>query len=205
MPIKSSSKLAPESGSLRRGFKTEAEKIAVEYRHILKLKDYDPLPALQLATHLNIEVLSPEKIIGLSPNCLNELLHGTGSNNWSAVTIGKEKPSLIIYNNSHSSVRTESDIMHEIAHIILDHTMGKLDTSFGILLRKYNINQENEAEWLGACLQLPKSALLKYYVFKSYSINQIAEMFNASQAMVNYRIGVSGVKAIKLRWKQKKR
>lgn len=191
------------NGSLRRGFKSEAEGISIEYRKLLGLKDYEPLPALKLAAHLEIEVISPMDIPGMSANCLSTLISDSGSDHWSAVTIGREKPSLIIYNNSHSPARTESDIMHEISHVLLAHEMGQIDTSLGVPLRKYDLIQEAEAEWLGGCLQLPKPALLKHFVYNNLTVDQIAEMFTASRAMVNYRIGVSGVKAIQWRLRKK--
>jgi hypothetical protein len=62
--------------------------------------------------------------------------------------------------------------------------------------------QEMEAEWLGACLQLPTAALKKYFVFGSYSHEQISDLFNASLPMVRYRISVTGVQAIKSRYKR---
>jgi hypothetical protein len=187
------------NGSFQRGFKTNAERIAVEYRKQLGLKDFEPLSALKLAAHFEIAVVCPREIPGISSDCLSKLSVGQGSDHWSAITIGREKPTLIIYNDTHSPARTESNLMHEMAHVLLGHEMGEIDTSLGIPLRKYDSVQENEAEWLGGCLQLPKSALLKYFVYNHFSIEQISEMFNASRAMVNYRIGVSGVKAIHYR------
>lgn len=194
---KSTNDDASLNGSFRRGFKTNAEKIAVEYRKRLGLKDFEPLSALKLAAHFEIEVLCPGEIPGISPDCLSKLL--AGADHWSAITIGREKPTLIIYNDTHSRARTESNLMHEMAHVLLGHEMGEIDTSLGIPLRKYDSMQENEAEWLGGCLQLPKPALLKYFVYNNFSVEQISEMFNASRAMVNYRIRVSGVKVIQYR------
>lgn len=188
----------------RRGFKADADRKAVQCRIDLDLKPYDPLPCLRLAKHLNLEVLTPSDIEGLSPSMLDALLHDTGSDAWSAITLGVEKPSLIIHNSSHSLARTESNIMHEIAHVLLEHPMCEIDTSFGIPLRKYDAQQEIEAEWLGACLQLPKEALLKYYVYEKMSADDISAKFNASVQMVNYRIGVSGVKIIKSRFKYRR-
>lgn len=186
----------------RRGFKTEAERIAAQCRCYLGLKDFQPLSAFALAKHLNLEVITPNDIPGLGSDPLSALLNGQGASHWSAVTIGRDKPELIIYNSSHSSSRTESNIMHETAHVLLEHPMCEIDTALGIPLRKYDALQEMEAEWLGACLQLPTPALKKYYVFGSHTIEQISTLFNASLQMVRYRIGVSGAQAIKSRYKR---
>ncbi len=187
------------SASFKRGFKTDAEKIALTCRINLGLKDHDPMPSFLLAEYLKLPIIKPSEL-GLRPSCLNELVSGHGSSCWSAITIGRDAPELIIHNDSHSTSRTESNIMHELAHVLLKHEMSEIDTSLGIPLRKYEGQQEIEAEWLGGCLQLPKTALMKYFIYQSFSEQAISEKFNASLSMVNYRIRVSGVKLIKARY-----
>lgn len=198
--LKSKNDIASAEPTFRRGFKTDAERIAVKCRQEIGLKDFQPLSSFALAKHLNLQVITPTDIPNLNSKYLDELLTGNGANHWSAVTIGREKPTMIIYNSSHSPSRNESNIMHESAHVLLKHSMGEIDTSFGIPLRKYDPVQEMEAEWLGGCLQLPKPALIKHYVYGSYSLKQIAELFTASFSMVRYRLGVSGAMAMKLRF-----
>lgn len=199
---KSQSETSLQKVKFRRGFKTEAERMAMQCRHDLGLKDFQPLSSFTLAKHLGLEVITPADIPELGDQFLAALLNGGGASHWSAVTIGRDKPELIIYNSSHSHSRTESNIMHETAHVLLKHPMGEIDTSLGIPLRKYDVVQEMEAEWLGGCLQLPTPALKKYYAFGSYTEEQIAELFNASLQMVRYRLGVSGALAIKSRFKR---
>ena len=200
--LKSQSETATEKISFRRGFKTEAERISIQCRSNLALKDYQPLPAFDLAKYLKLAVLTPSDFHDLSNEALKELLYSERNNHWSAITIGKDEPQMIIYNSSHSSCRTESNIMHECAHVLLKHKMGIIDTSLGIPLRTFDPVQEMEAEWLGGCLQLPTPALKKYYIYGSYTAEQIAELFNASLPMVRYRLGVSGVITMKSRFKR---
>src|SRR3954462_3446399 len=102
---KSQSKATSEKIKFRRGFKTEAERIAAQCRYDLGLKDFQPLSAFSLAKHLNLEIVTPADIPGVSNDSLAALLNGDGASNWSAVTIGRDKPELIIYNSSHSPYR----------------------------------------------------------------------------------------------------
>jgi hypothetical protein len=199
---KSQSKAQSQNLKLRRGFKTEAEQIAGRCRSELSLNEWDPLPCFLLAKHLGLQVITPTDIPGLSQKSLDALINGQGASHWSAVTIGIEKPALIIYNDSHSAPRIESDVMHEAAHVLLKHPMSEIDMSIGIPLRKYDQMQEMEAEWLGACLQLPAAALKKYYSFGNHTAEQICALFKASTQMVRYRLGVSGATAIKSRFKR---
>ena len=181
---------------MKRGFKAEAERHAAFYRNELLLKERDPLPARDLAVHLKITLMTPSEIPGITDELLDVLLI-TGKNNWSAAILKCGEKEFIIYNPTHSPYRQESDIMHEIAHSICKHEFNELETTVagGIIpLRKYNKDQEDEAEWLGACLQLPRTALFYYYKIKKLKVPEISQLFNASEKMVNYRLGISGVK-----------
>jgi IrrE N-terminal-like domain len=186
----------PKIFTLKRGFKAEAERHAVFYRKQLRLTDRDPLPARELAAFLGIRLLTPLDIAGMSDELLEVLIEGE-KDKWSAAILRCGNQELIIHNPTHSPNRQESDIMHEIAHSICKHELSELaaDIAGGIIpLRKYDKDQEEEAEWLGACLQLPKPALFYYYKIKKMKVPEISQLFTASEKMISYRLGVSGVK-----------
>ena len=87
--------------------------------------------------------------------------------------------------------------MHECAHLILGHKMEEFDNSNDFILRNYNVVQEEEAKYLGHCLQLPKAALTRHYVYGDKTKKQIAELFNTSIDVVTYRIGICGIESFK--------
>lgn len=187
---------------MKRGFKAEAERKAIFYRQLLSLKEHDPLPSRQLADHLKIRLLTPKDIPHITDEILKVLLV-TGKDNWSAAIYVKDDQHFIIHNPTHSAFRQESDIMHEIAHLLCGHELKDLETAMmGCLLplRKYDQEQEDEAEWLGSCLQLPHKALFYYYKIKKMKEQDISKLFNASAQMVRYRISVSGVR--KINWRR---
>lgn len=185
--------MVAESFEFKRGFKSNSEKISLDYRKTLGLQQHEPLSACDLANHLKIKIVTPKNIFPAKSESLRIL---STSNNWSALTMPcKSGSRIIILNDKHSKARQESDLMHEIAHVILNHETSsskKLD-GFDILLRDYNEEQEKEAEWLGACLQLPRYALL-YHLNKNHKTQEISVIFNASEQMVKYRINSTGVK-----------
>jgi Zn-dependent peptidase ImmA (M78 family) len=196
------SKTKPKPPSLlRHGFKAEAERTAVDYRKKLDLEPHDPLPAAMLADHLQVRILTPQDIPGMTSDILGILL-GEGSYNWSAAIYEREGKRYVIHNPTHSPGRQESNLMHELAHAHLMHTFSSLQTvikNLLIPLRNYDKVQEAEAECLGSCLQLPQTAL-KYHTFaRKKSAEQIAEQFNASLEMVNFRLRMSGVNIIQSR------
>jgi len=61
-----------------------------------------------------------------------------------------------------------------------------------MLLSGYDKLQEEEADWLSACLLLPREALIS---IKKQGLESsiAAERFGVSQRMLNYRLATSGV------------
>lgn len=186
---------------LRHGFKTKAEGIAGRFRQELGLKEQMPLPALALAKHLNVRVIVPTDIPGITSEILDILLKEPGKNQWSAAIYKKNEKKYIIHNPTHSSCRQESNLMHELAHAICGHELEGLETALHgciVPLRKYNEVQEAEAECLGAILHLPQKALFHYHHILKKTSDEISSEFNASKEMVRFRMGTSGVTRIKL-------
>ena len=182
-----------QKSKFKKGFKTFAEKKSVELRTELGIKPSYPLPAQKLADHLNVKILFPHEIPEMDSATLHCLSRGKDSY-WSGVTLRISEKLLVIVNDSHSKARQESSIMHELAHVICNHEMGQFShLSHGISLRDYDEEMEKEAEWLGGCLQLPRIALHYHYKVYGNSLKEIAEKFNASQDMVKFRLGVSGL------------
>lgn len=182
-----------KNAAFRKGFKSFAEKTSVELRVALNIKPSHPLPAIRLAEHLKVLVTYPSQIPGIDTQLLQLLQRGRSSH-WSGVTLKVEKGHLVIVNEAHSKARQESDLMHELAHLICNHEMGTFAMlNDGITLRDFDDQQEKEAEWLGGCLQLPRVAL--HYHFKEYglSVEEIALKFNASIEMVRFRLNVCGL------------
>jgi len=143
---------------------------------------------------LGILLFTPSEIKGLLPDQL-KLLQFDSSSLWSGATFQCNDSQIIIYNDLHAIVRQESTIMHEIAHVICGHyeNISTASIDSGILLREHNQQHEDEANWLGACLQLPRQGLL-WALKKGMSENAIAEHFKASLKMTKYRLGKSGAK-----------
>jgi len=78
--------------------------------------------------------------------------------------------------------------MHELAHIICGHNPSGivLVGTSPLPLRVYDQAQEEEAAWLGGCLQLPRRALLSC-VAGGMTTAEIAAQFGASERLVAWR------------------
>lgn len=176
---------------MRRGFKTWAEEQATAFRLVLGIRPDAPLPAERLADHLGVCLLTPAEIPGMTSGLLEALLTKDTSG-WSAVTVEFGDQPIVIYNICHSLARRESDLMHEMAHIICKHPAMRIVTTAGLPMREYSEVQEEEAAWLGGSLHLPRAALWKA-LRHGLPVPSIMERFNASEQMVRYRRNVTGI------------
>ena len=173
------------------GFKTKAEKAALAFRKELGLTVHQALPAKELAEHLGIITLSQLDV----PLSDKDLINLNSADDWSGASFQCCEKSVILYNCKHSEQRNESTIMHELSHIILEHK-PILDSEFehlGLMLRNYDEIHENEANWLGGCLQIPTEGIVSS-LLKNRTPEQIAIQYNSSTEMANYRTNVSGAK-----------
>lgn len=180
---------------LERGFKSWAERLSVGVRRDLGLAQHAPLPMEQLAEYLGAELVTPHEINGLSPEALRQLLVVDPSG-WSAVTLSRGERTVVIYNPRHSDGRHQSNIAHELAHLLLEHEPSKviLSTDGSIVMRTFDAEQEDEANWLAGCLLLPR-VCLQHAVRRKFTSAGVAAEFGVSTAMAEYRLRVTGVLA----------
>jgi Zn-dependent peptidase ImmA (M78 family) len=113
---------------------------------------------------------------------------------WSAVTISQSDVRLVILNSGHSQTRQANSLVHELAHIILNHASDEAQVSReGFLFRaRFDKEQEDEADWLSACLLLPREGLLRAYR-RTPNPAALARRFGVSEALVNWRLRMTGI------------
>jgi len=174
---------------MRRGFKAEAERLAEKIRDEMGKRPSDPLDALELARHLGAEVwradklTSPEKL-----QTLEELQPGV----FSACTFVVGDRHVIVYSPLASVGRTQSDIAHELAHIVLQHTMKSVQTIGGVSFFTCDADEEQEANWLAGCLLLPRR-LLYLAARRGLDSAGIAQAYSVSEPMAAFRLRTTGV------------
>ena len=181
--------------TFERGFKSWAERISLSLRRDLGLSSHDALVPAHFADFLDVHLKTPNDIPGLPTEVLHQLLT-SDPGGWSAVSVFVEGAAVVIYNPRHSAGRQASDIMHEMAHLILDHQPGTmiLSQDGGMVMRSYNQKQEDEANWLAWCLLLPREALWQCKRLR-LSVSDVAERYGVTETLVNFRIRLTGVEA----------
>lgn len=169
------------------------ESTALKYRSLLGLQPHDPVDPQALVSYLGIVTTSPEKIPGISADSLKTLLNDEASS-WSALTLSIKDKKVIILNSAHTGGRPASDLMHEIAHIIIGHKPSNIYVTEDKLLivNSYNREQEEEADWMAGCLLLPRDALI-YLKRRKVNNFTIQQKYGVSSQMLGYRLNVTGV------------
>ena len=166
--------------------------MARSWRTALSLRPMDPLDAQRLADRLDVAVL-PLESLGLQQEDLYQLTEAD-SDSWSAITIAAFGREAIIVNPSHRDGRYASDVMHELAHLILGHEpntvffIGEED----LALRGYSRSVEEEASWLAGALLLPRNALVHIQRLR-IPHDRVCETYKVSNQMLRYRLNVTGV------------
>lgn len=178
---------------LRRGFKAQSERRAVETRRKFNIQPDAPLRARRVAAEFGVLVWDESDIQGVSRDDLVQLTE-TDSESWSAFTIRVGEKHLIVVNSSQSEPRQNSVIMHELSHIMLGHelTSAGLTVDGHFVPTTYNQDQEDEADWLAGTLLLPRPALLR--IRRLSMPDEVArETYLVSDQMLKWRFRMTGV------------
>ena len=176
--------------ALRRGFKSEAERIARGVRSEMGLNAAKSVAPEDLASLLGIEVRAGDELV---PRERFRELERIQPESFSACTL---RPSpervVVVYNPLSARSRRSSDLAHELAHILLDHELSRLERLGDVTFFSCDAMQEEEAGWLSGCLLLPR-ALLLAEVRRGTSAKEIAKKCGISEQMAQYRLNVTGV------------
>ena len=178
---------------MRRGFKSWCERTSGDYRSQLGLDLADALEPRELADHIGVLVWTPLDVPGLSTHSIEQLT-AIDPSSWSAVTVAAGGHNLIIVNSAHAPTRQRSSLAHELAHVVLNHRPAEARVSEeGFLFRDhYDTEQEEEADWLGGALLLPRDGLLS--VYRRYSSSEvIGQHFGVSTKFVDWRLRMTGI------------
>ena len=176
--------------ALRRGFKSEAERIARGVRSEMGFNAAKSVAPEDLASLLGIEVRAGDELV---PRERFRELECIQPDSFSACTL---RPSpervVVVYNPLSARSRRRSDLAHELAHILLDHELSRLERLGDVTFFSCDAIQEEEAGWLSGCLLLPRTLLLTE-IRKGVSAKEIAKKCGVSEQLAQYRLNVTGV------------
>lgn len=175
---------------MRRGFKAEAERLADRTRAGMGLSPRDPVRIRDLARHMDVEVIGADQLV---ERARLEELEMLQPGSFSAATFHlPDGRTVAVCNPCSDPGRTNSDIAHELAHILLNHDVREIQQLAGYTFLTCDPEQEAEANWLGGCLLLPRPLLLRE-VYADATAESLAAKYEVSLPMARFRLNASGV------------
>jgi Zn-dependent peptidase ImmA (M78 family) len=178
---------------VKRGFKAEAERIATDTRLELGLTCTDRLNPIDLAKHLEIPVVTMGELelhYG-GKSSFRHYFSATDPDSFSAVTIFVTNYlRMIVHNENHHPHRQASNIAHEISHTLLEHVPTAIVGSNG--QRFWDSEMEQEANWLGAALLVPREGALQL-ARDGATVAEISAHYEVSDSLCSWRIAQTGV------------
>jgi len=180
--------------TLRRGFKSEAERMAAEQRRRLNIDITRPVDPFELLRSHGITVRTPRDVqaMAVMPADTLEILT-VGASYWSAITVRTPAGTVVVHNPQHERPRQHSNLTHELAHVLLGHTPGALQTVAGCVMRDFDeIQEEEEAACLGDTL-LALRVALEAAARRNMSLTHTADWLGASEQLTRYRANTTGV------------
>jgi len=174
---------------MRRGFKTEAERLAAQVRTEMGLGPYKPLDINALVRHVGAQLRAADELTSLTR--LKEL-EALQPGAFSACTFDLGTRKVIVCNPLATDERRRSDVSHEASHLLLDHKVREVEQLGGLSFFTCDPDEEQEANWLAGCLLLPRPLLLRE-AYTGTSAETIAANYKVSQHMARFRLNTSGV------------
>ena len=175
--------------TLRRGFKAEAEREALRVRAELKLAQNDRLDPRDLASHLGISVVDAASLVGREPLEELERLQAFA---FSAATFEIEQRKIVVVSPLRTEGRQNSDIAHELSHIMLKHRLSEIRELNGMAFRTCKPDEEEEATNFGGTLLLPRPLLLSA-VRRGATVEDIAAQYGVTTDMARFRYNLTGI------------
>jgi Zn-dependent peptidase ImmA (M78 family) len=175
--------------TLPRGFLTHAERHAARLRDELGLGPVDPVDLQVVAQHLGVRVVAADELVDIARLQELERIQAFA---FSACTLDIGGTKVVVFNPLRSHARTQSDIAHEVSHLLLGHELDEVRTVAGVPFRTCRPDQEEEATNLGGTLLLPRPLLLRA-ARRGLGVDEIAEQYGVTLDMARFRFNRTGV------------
>ena len=184
---------------MRRGFKTEANRLALVVRKEVSLDAFAMFDPYTLAQAYGIDVDALTEL-SLDDGAREYLLRR--SDKFSGALLPVDGRRRIVENDLHAPTRRRATVSHEMSHVILEHDHSasiRYDRCTGLAA-----DQEDEASWLAGELLVPYDAALRQ-AWADASDEDVARRYNVSPAEAAWRMNHSGARKVVARARAKRR
>ena len=175
---------------LARGFKVQADRVSVGLRKQLGLRDTEPIDVASLLEYLGISLRCFSSFSDQASGSV-AWLSGDGLEEFSALSLlVSDGCRLIIVNGNLSVGRWNSSVLHEVAHVLLLHSLDWISVCAD-KARSCDPLAELQANELAGHLLIPNPA--GRYIYRSgMSDEESCSLYGVSRRMLKWRVGASG-------------
>jgi hypothetical protein len=180
---------------VRRGFKTEARKFAVEIRAELGLDEFSSFDPYALAKEYGIPMYKLSEL-GQHPDARDAAAHYCNgrSAKFSAALVPLGTNRFILENDAHSEKRRRNSISHEMSHLLREHPFQEVVLTLDGC-RSFSKDLEAEADWQAGELLIPHEAALRAANL-DWTDEQVAEYYDVSVQLARMRMNSSGARKV---------
>ncbi len=179
---------------MRRGFKEDAKRLALEVRAEIGLGPLDRLDPRALADEYGIRIYTLSGLASACDPAVRDWINGVGQGVFSAALVPCGTARFIVDNDLHALTRRMSSIAHEMAHVLCEHQFSEvLVTADGC--RAANREDEAQADWLGGELLITYTAAMAA-ARASWDDQQVAGAYGVSPRRAAMRMNASGARMI---------
>jgi Zn-dependent peptidase ImmA (M78 family) len=175
--------------TLPRGFKAEAERTAAQVRAELGLNEHDTVDIKVVAELRGVRVVPATELV---PRARLEEIESIQAYAFSACTFDLNGRHVIVFNPIRSPERTNSDIAHELAHLLLVHDLAEVQYLDGVPFRTCRADEEEQATALGGTILLPRRLLIRE-ANRGATIESVATANTVTEDMARFRWNTTGV------------
>ena len=158
-------------------------------RKQLGLASHDRLDPRDLAAHLDVSIVDAAELVDIEELEELERLQAFA---FSAATFEIEDRKIVVVSPLRTAGRQNSDIAHELAHVMLRHELSEIRELDGMPFRTCKPHEEEEATAFGGIMLLPRPLLLSA-VRRGATIEQIASQYCVTVEMARFRYHTTGV------------
>ena len=187
--------------ALPRGFKASANRIALGLRRQMGLAETAPIDLGRLAERLGLSVVPISAFGDACPEAVAQLTqYDAGA--FSALLLPLYKGRrIILFNDANSPGRRNSDLAHEVSHVLLAHPPRSLFDGSGC--RNFDRDMEAQANCLASHILIPNEAA-RNIVYSRRDPGAVCAAYGVSRDMLKYRLNASGAQKQHERWKQQR-
>lgn len=187
--------------TLVRGFKTQAEKLAEKAWQDLGIVAGTRFDIERFAEALGARIVMADDLV---PRARLEEIDHIQPFSFSACTFLLADGPIIVLNPVVGAGRRRSDAAHELAHLVLRHQMRVPERVGDYVFFTGSTDQEDEANWLGGCLLLPRAVLL-HAAARGLTADLIADQYGTTTKMATFRLNTTGAARQLERFRSRKR